>query len=157
MALWGPEIDDLEKTRRLLDFNLVSALLDAFADRVSEWKSLADRAVEWKYQTQDGKLHHRGAGLAIACVDMFKRGMFSGDLSQPFKVDGSALKNITRDDMADALQVGQNNKMECLHDLTNIINNVGDALKLNLRYFGEDGRPGCMIGKNSGNVRHEQC
>jgi len=43
----------------------------------------------WSYREKGtGDIYSRSEGLAIASLDMFKDGMFSGDPEQPYRVDG---------------------------------------------------------------------
>src|ERR1700736_5327571 len=99
---WGT-IDSQERTRRLLDLFLVSVLLDAGAGNV------------WKFTTKQGRKYGRSEGLAVASLDMFEKGMFSSDKSDPHRVDCTvfieladiaiALKGFTDELLADGLQV----------------------------------------------------
>jgi len=69
--------DVKEECKRLLDLFLVSVLLDAGAGN------------QWVYHeigTEKG--YGRSEGLAIASLDMFKVGFFSGRDDQPYRVDG---------------------------------------------------------------------
>jgi hypothetical protein len=72
---WG-DIESQERTRKLLDLFLVSVLLDAGAGNV------------WKFTTKQNKKYGRSEGLGIASLDMFEKGMFSSDKSDPHRVDG---------------------------------------------------------------------
>ena len=71
---WG-NISSQDRTRRLLDLFLVSVLLDAGAGNA------------WKYTTKQGKKYGRSEGLAVGSLDMFEKGMFSSDKSDPHRVD----------------------------------------------------------------------
>ena len=69
-----------EICRRLIDLFLVSVLLDAGAGNV------------WKYKepgTTDE--YNRSEGLGVASFHMFDEGFFSGDESQPHRVDGMCM------------------------------------------------------------------
>jgi len=67
-----------EHCKRLLDLFLVSVLLDAGAGN------------QWTYhETGTDKSYGRSEGLAIASLDMFKVGFFSGLDDQPYRVDGA--------------------------------------------------------------------
>lgn len=41
----------------------------------------------WKFTTKQGKRYGRSEGLAVASLDMFEKGMFSSDKSDPHRVD----------------------------------------------------------------------
>jgi hypothetical protein len=58
-----------------LDLFLVSVLLDAGAGNA------------WKFTTKQGKKYGRSEGLAVGSLDMFEKGMFSSDKSDPHRVD----------------------------------------------------------------------
>jgi hypothetical protein len=58
-----------------LDLFLVSVLLDAGAGNI------------WKFTTKQGKKYGRSEGLAVGSLDMFEKGMFSSDKSDPHRVD----------------------------------------------------------------------
>ena len=67
----------LEVCKRLIDLFLVSVLLDAGA------------GTAWRYrENESGNVYSRSEGLAIASLEMFNAGMFSGDCKQPYRVDG---------------------------------------------------------------------
>ena len=67
-----------EGCKRLLDLFLVSVLLDAGAGN------------QWAYhEIGTDKSYGRSEGLAIASLDMFKAGFFSGVDDQPCRVDGT--------------------------------------------------------------------
>ena len=53
----------------------MSVLLDAGAGNL------------WKYTTKQGKKYGRSEGLAVGSLDMFEKGMFSSDKSNPYRVD----------------------------------------------------------------------
>jgi len=53
----------------------VSVLLDAGAGTI------------WKFTTKQNKKYGRSEGLAIASLDMFEKGMFSSDKSDPYRID----------------------------------------------------------------------
>ena len=74
--------DDKEICRRLIDLFLVSVLLDAGAGNV------------WKYtEPGTGKVFSRSEGLGVASIHMFKAGFFSGDINQPYRVDGKPFEH----------------------------------------------------------------
>lgn len=69
--------DTKNRTKALIDLFLVSVLLDAGA------------GATWKYKEEGSNLSYsRSEGLAIASLDMFKKGMFSSRGDDPFRVDG---------------------------------------------------------------------
>jgi hypothetical protein len=78
IADWAKDSSELEIAKRLIDLFLVSVLLDAGAGST------------WSYREKEtGEKYTRSEGLAIASLDMFKEGVFSGDAGQPYRVDGA--------------------------------------------------------------------
>jgi hypothetical protein len=133
---WPSSVDTQERTRRLLDLFLVSVLLDLRGGS------------DWCYKSKEnGKTYKRSEGLAVASMEMFKSGMFSGDQSQPFRVDAQGLRGLTGDMMARALQISEHNQIEGLEVRTGILVRLADALD-NREFFGFDARPGNMLGES---------
>ena len=133
LASWQG-VDTTEKTKRLLDLFLVSVLLDAGA------------GTRWSYKAKDnGRIYRRSEGLAVASLDMFKDGTFSSDPSNPFRVDGAALKQLTPNLLARGLQITPQNQIDGLHGRASLLMKLGQALD-NKQFFGSSGRPGNMLG-----------
>ena len=61
--------DDLEVTRRLIDFFMISVLLDAGAGD------------HWRYRDSTGQTLERSEGLAVASLDMFNNFLFTSEQS----------------------------------------------------------------------------
>lgn len=128
------DVDVQEKTRRLLDLFLVSVLLDAGAGNV------------WCYKSREtGKVYRRSEGLAVASLEMFKEGLFSSNPSNKEQVDGPGLKNLTVERLARGLQISTSNPIDGLEGRAGLLIKLADALT-NQQYFGNDARPGAMIG-----------
>jgi hypothetical protein len=78
----------MEQTARLLDLFLVSVLLDAGAGNA------------WKYKEKSsGEVYGRSEGLAIASLDMFLDGVFSGSQSDKYRVDGKRFSLFFSNDL----------------------------------------------------------
>lgn len=73
---WPVDVDNAERTRRLLDLFLVSVLLDAGAGN------------KWQYKADNGRIYRRSEGLAVASLEMFTAGLFSSNPEQKNQVDG---------------------------------------------------------------------
>lgn len=129
-------IEAKESCRRLLDLFLVSVLLDAGAGS------------RWGYKAKNGRTYKRSEGLAVASLEMFESGMFSSEVSQPCRVDGPALKQLTPEHMRTGLQVSATNPMDGLEGRTQLLIRLGQAMD-NQTFFGEDGRPGNMLGRTT--------
>ena len=126
-------IDSKETCRRLLDLFLVSVLLDAGAGS------------RWAFKAQNGRMYKRSEGLAVASLEMFSSGLFSSDVGQPYRVDGSALRQLTPQHLIEGLQVSTHNPMDGLDGRTQLLVQLGHAME-NQTFFGADGRPGNMLG-----------
>jgi hypothetical protein len=126
-------VDSRESCRRLLDLFLVSVLLDAGAGS------------RWQYKAQNGRIYKRSEGLAVASLEMFQSGLFSSDMARPNRVDGTALKALTPQHVMEGLQVSPHNPMDGLDGRTQLLVQLGHAMD-NQALFGQDGRPGNMLG-----------
>jgi hypothetical protein len=136
IASWpSDQVDAKEKTRRLIDLFLLSVLLDAGA------------GVQWAYcSKENGRRYTRSEGLAVASLEMFKAGLFSGNPELPFQVDAKGLKALTASLLADGLQVSPENQIEGLEGRAALLVRLGHALEADREIFGETARPGNMIG-----------
>ncbi len=133
MATWPSAVDNMERTRRLIDLFLVSVLLDAGA------------GTKWQYKSKEsGKVYKRSEGLAVASLEMFKIGLFSSRPDLACQVDSGGLKKLTTEKMAKGLQVTVDNPIDGLEGRTNLLIRLGDAL-LNQHIFGPEARPGNML------------
>ncbi|KZT09919.1 DUF1688-domain-containing protein [Laetiporus sulphureus 93-53] len=127
--------DEKEITRRLLDLFLVSVLLDAGAGNT------------WTYHEKESDMNFmRSEGLGVASIKMFEEGFFSGDSSNPHRVDAVGLARITPERTAVAMQVSGSNPMVGIEGRTSLLVNLSNALKANPTYFGPDARPGNLVG-----------
>lgn len=131
---WSMEVDKQERCRRLLDLFLVSVLLDAGA------------GTQWTYRSKEsGRIYRRSEGLAVASLEMFKAGTFSSHSTQPCQVDALGLRRLNANVIARGLQVSESNPIDGLEGRTGLLLRLADALS-NEEIFGEDGRPGNMLG-----------
>ncbi|RWA03428.1 hypothetical protein EKO27_g11677, partial [Xylaria grammica] len=151
LSTWPDDVvDNTEKCRRLIDLFLVSVLLDAGA------------GTTWCFKSADsGKIYRRSEGLAIASLEMFKSspvrcgddmeddGLFSGNPSNKYQVDKDGLRKLTVDQLAKGLQSRPGNEVAGLEGRAQLLIRLGDALAQKGDFFGEDGRPGNMIGAGS--------
>ena len=134
LATWTSQIDNQERTRRLIDLFVVSVLLDAGA------------GTTWQYKSKEsGRFYKRSEGLAVASIEMFKSGLFSGNPDQPHQVDARGLKSLTPEMLARGLQSTEANQVAGLEGRAGVLSRLGDALG-NQTYFGMDARPGNMLG-----------
>ncbi|KAI0439032.1 hypothetical protein F4803DRAFT_568928 [Xylaria telfairii] len=134
LSTFDATIDNAEKCRRLIDLFLVSVLLDAGA------------GTEWSFKSADsGKIYRRSEGLAIASLEMFKAGMFSGNPDNRYQVDKDGLRKLTVDQLAKGLQSRPGNEVSGLEGRAQLLLRLGDALAEKRDFFGESGRPGDML------------
>ncbi|KAI0467964.1 hypothetical protein F4859DRAFT_492245 [Xylaria cf. heliscus] len=134
LSTFDATIDNAEKCRRLIDLFLVSVLLDAGA------------GTEWSFKSADsGKIYRRSEGLAIASLEMFKAGVFSGNPNNRYQVDKDGLRNLTVEQLAKGLQSRPGNEVAGLEGRAQLLLRLGDALAEKKDFFGEAGRPGDMI------------
>ncbi|KAJ4288221.1 hypothetical protein N0V88_007410 [Collariella sp. IMI 366227] len=132
LATWQ-DVDNTEKCKRMLDLFLVSVLLDAGA------------GTEWSYKSpENGRIYRRSEGIAVATLDMFKAGMFSGNPNNKYQVDSVGLRHLTVDMMAQALQSRPGNEMAGIEGRAQLLIRLSRALE-NREFFGDDGRPGSML------------
>lgn len=73
--------------------------------------------------------------------------MFSGDKSSKYQVDKEGLRNLTVEQMAKGLQSKPGNEMAGLEGRTELLIRLADALDSSKEFFGENGRPGNMLGE----------
>ncbi|ETS86160.1 hypothetical protein PFICI_04185 [Pestalotiopsis fici W106-1] len=127
-------IDESEKCRRLIDLFLISVLLDAGA------------GTSWTFKSaENGRIYRRSEGLAIASLEMFKSGLFSGDPNNKFQVDKNGLRRLTVEALAKGVQSRPGNELAGLEGRAEMLIKLGDALDQKREFFGESGRPGYML------------
>ncbi|RYP51608.1 hypothetical protein DL768_003115 [Monosporascus sp. mg162] len=134
LATFPEDVDNTEKCRRLIDLFLVSVLLDAGA------------GMSWSYKsTENGRIYRRSEGLAVASLEMFKAGLFSGDPNNRFQVDKEGLRGLKVEHLAQGLQSREGNEVAGLEGRAQLLMRLSRALADKKEYFGENGRPGNMI------------
>jgi hypothetical protein len=140
----------IEKARRLVDLFVISVLLDAGAGD------------KWRYREGgNGDPIGRSEGLAVASLDMWKAGLFSGDEDVKTKVDVKGLSKLTVDAVKQAMQVDdEKNPMVGIEGRAQLLVRLGDVLasKENEQYFsgGRDDstkRPGHLVGSSTPPIR----
>ncbi|KAI1848553.1 hypothetical protein JX265_011593 [Neoarthrinium moseri] len=134
MSTFSDSIDTTEKCRRLIDLFLVSVLLDAGA------------GTSWSFKSaENGRVYKRSEGLAIASLEMFKAGLFSGNSSNKFQVDKNGLRSLTVAQLAKGVQSRPGSELAGLEGRAELLVKLGHALDQKKEYFGDNGRPGNMI------------
>ena len=74
------------------------------------------------------------------------QGLFSGSSDNKFQVDKEGLRNLTPEKVANGLQSKPGNEMAGVEGRTQLLIRLADALEEKKEFFGDDGRPGNMIG-----------
>lgn len=104
--------------RAAYDLAIVSVLLDAGAGPA------------WRYRDAlTGQLIGRSEGLALASLDMFAAGLFSGDPTDPLRVDSAVLKRLDAAALAQGFQAGEANPLVSLEGRAALLNRLGEELE----------------------------
>jgi hypothetical protein len=102
---------------------------------------------QWRYQEQNsGNEYTRSEGLAVASFDMYQKGLFSSDSSQPYRVDAAKLIALQEADLALGFQVSEQNPLAGLQGRVTLLNQLGKAIVNNKACFGFEGRLGGFYG-----------
>ena len=122
--------------RAAFDLAIVSVLLDAGA------------GADWTYyEAATGETMSRSEGLAVASVDMFRSGLFSGEPGDPFRADGATLLTLDLDELASGFQVSDTNPLVGLRGRCDLLHMLGETVILRADIFGleDDPRPGGLF------------
>lgn len=123
--------DPAERARTLIDFVVVSVLLDAGA------------GADWRFtEPGTGLRFGRSEGLGVASWHAFLDGRFSSDPDQPLQVDGSALRASTAADLGAAFGVSDTNPIVGLDGRAQLLRRLGEAMANDPATFGRVARPG---------------
>jgi hypothetical protein len=122
--------DKLEVARVKLDLVITSVLLDAGA------------GAEWKYDEKiSGKSFNRSEGLGVASFYLFMDGSLGeGSL----KATAKGLKNLTRETLSTAFQVGPGNPLIGVDGRLSLLKNLGKTIEEKPELF-PGGRPGNLV------------
>ena len=131
----GLRQDAAERARTAFDLAIVSVLLDAGAGPA------------WRYRSSSGDLLGRSEGLAVASLDMFEAGLFSGDPSKPRRVDAERLAALRIEDLERGFQASAGNPIAGLDGRLRLLHGLGAAVSARPELFSlEDGsRPGGLF------------
>ncbi|MDA9475365.1 uracil phosphoribosyltransferase [Bradyrhizobium sp. CCBAU 65884] len=111
-ALWP---DRAARARAEFDLAIVSVLLDAGA------------GAAWRYRDAvTGEAIGRSEGLAIASLDMFASGLFSGDARAPFRADADVLALLPLASLTSAFQVSDANPLLGLEGRADLLRRLGE-------------------------------
>ena len=106
--------DTAARGRAEFDLAIISVFLDAGA------------GAQWRYtDVLSGKQIGRSEGLALASLEMFMRGVFSADASQPLRVDATVLAHLTAEQLAQGFQVTAGNPLVGLEGRAALLRRLG--------------------------------
>ncbi|KAK0652585.1 hypothetical protein B0T16DRAFT_427009 [Cercophora newfieldiana] len=134
LSTFPEDVDTTERCKRMIDLFLVSVLLDAGAGNKWSFKSV-----------ENGKVYRRSEGIAVASLEMFKLGLFSGNKNNKYQVDKEGLQQLTVEKLAQGLQSKPGNEMAGIEGRAQLLLRLAKALAEKKEFFGEDGRPGNML------------
>lgn len=122
-ALAGRSREEVARIRT--DLVVTSVLLDAGAGE------------RWVFtEPETGGRYTRSEGLAVATFHLFTRGLLSTDRRDPYRAEAAALKNISRDALAEAFQVCGTNPLLGLDGRLALLRRLGEALEGRPDLFG---------------------
>ncbi|MGW0039907.1 URC4/urg3 family protein [Gordonia sp. NPDC003376] len=131
-------VDTATRARAQIDLALVSVLLDAGA------------GPDWFFdEPGTGLRFTRSEGLAVGSVHAFFDGVFSGDPTDPLRVDAAGLRALTADRLAAAFGVTDRTPLVGLEGRTALLHRLADALDANTEVYA-DARPGGLFDHLSG-------
>jgi hypothetical protein len=146
--------DNMEITRRLIDLFFVSVLLDAGAG--DQWRYV-EPGTEREYE--------RSEGIAVASLYMFKDLAFCSKKEDGSPIVdgkcaiastlypttnlngvGKGLSDLTTKALATGVQFSDSNHMLGLESRADLLRKLGKSLLAQSKVFGEEGRPGNIVG-----------
>jgi Protein of unknown function (DUF1688) len=125
--------DKISAARAAFDLTIISVLLDAGSGKA------------WSYREIETKKEFRSSeGLGVASINLFKSGILSSKIDDPFRVDAKKLIEITTRELAFYLQVTKNNPLIGVEGRLNLLNKLGFACQKRPDIFAvdKDCRPG---------------
>ena len=128
--------DRAARARAEFDLAIVSVLLDAGA------------GATWRYRDAvTGNSIGRSEGLAIASLDMFASGLFSGDTGAPFRADADVLAKLPLAALSSAFQASEGNPLLGLEGRTDLLRRLGRQVSGRAEVFGlrDTPRPGGLF------------
>lgn len=128
--------DRAARARAEFDLAIVSVLLDAGA------------GAAWRYRdAATGQSIGRSEGLAIASLDMFASGLFSGDARAPFRADADVLAKLPLASLTSAFQVSDANPLLGLEGRADLLRRLGKLVAERAEVFGlhDTPRPGGLF------------
>lgn len=128
----GEDPDEL--ARVLFEIAIISILLGAGAGS------------KWRYRERDtGIVVGRTEGLALASFHAYADGLFSSEPGRPLLADAEALDSLDPARFARALDVRADNPMTGLTGRTELMSQLGSAMRATSHFFGERPRLGNLF------------
>nr|GAJ31009.1 hypothetical protein C1002.18 in chromosome I [Bradyrhizobium sp. DOA9] len=128
--------DHAARARAEFDLAIVSVLLDAGA------------GATWRYRdVKTRRDFGRSEGLALASLNMFVDGAFSGDPRSPFRVDADVIAQLSIDRLRSGFRVTDNNPLLGLEGRTDLLRRLGKQVAARPEIFGlhDTPRPGGLF------------
>jgi Protein of unknown function (DUF1688) len=117
------------RARAAFDLAIVSVLLDAGA------------GPQWRYRISAGRESiGRSEGLAVASLDMFRRGAFSSDAENSLQVDAQGLMQLSEETLREGFQVSTSNPLVGLGGRTDLLHRLGAVVAAKPEIFGQKDR-----------------
>ena len=128
--------DPSARARAAFDLAIVSVLLDAGA------------GPQWRYRTSATlESIGRSEGLALASLDMFRRGTFSSVPGDRLQADAQGLLQLSEDVLANGFQVSSSNPLVGIGGRTDLLRRLGKVVAARPEIFGREdkARPGGLF------------
>ena len=128
--------DPSARARAAFDLAIVSVLLDAGA------------GPQWRYRTSATlESIGRSEGLALASLDMFRRGTFSSVPGNRLQADAQGLLQLSEDVLANGFQVSSSNPLVGIGGRTDLLRRLGAVVAARPEIFGreDEARPGGLF------------
>ena len=128
--------DPSARARAAFDLAIVSVLLDAGA------------GPQWRYRTSATlESIGRSEGLALASLDMFRRGTFSSVPGNRLQADAQGLLQLSEDVLANGFQVSSSNPLVGIGGRTDLLRRLGKVVAARPEIFGREdkARPGGLF------------
>ncbi|MFN7700163.1 MAG: DUF1688 family protein [Deltaproteobacteria bacterium] len=123
-----------ERARVLFEITILSILLGAGA------------GPRWRYRERTTGIEiGRTEGLALASFHAYLDGLFSADPALPLRADAEALDALDPLRFARALDVRADNPMDGLAGRTELLSQLGSAMRAASHFFGEEPRLGRLF------------
>ncbi|MFT4059389.1 MAG: URC4/urg3 family protein [Legionella sp.] len=115
----------------LYELVIISVFLDAGAGPLWHYK-----------EPSTGTKYSRSEGLALASLFIYQHGGFSVEPTEPFRVDAQRLLQFTKQDLQQGFQINATNPLEGATGRVTLLNQLGEVIKNNSTFFGQEGRLG---------------